>query len=245
MNPAEKYYLIIEEVNRGNAPAIFGDLFQLLDRLPSGKSSYAVVNSDITAYFSRDPGLRMLFKEGKVWLPANFNILCTMNTADENIFVLDNAFKRRFTLEYVRISFDHMPKEWTSPCTTFMGDKPLMEVFAGSVMEQYVKFLYSQNKLERNWPTFALIVNQIIDDINLKRKKENGLNAILIPENKKLGPFFISKEDLTVRETFINKVIFYLKQDVFCSSAHYMTISFEEIYAKYAEHHADVFELLV
>ncbi|MFG6356114.1 MAG: AAA family ATPase [Acetatifactor sp.] len=58
MHPAEKYYLVIEEINRGNAPAIFGDLFQLLDRQSSGKSEYAVANNDITAFFSRDPGLK-------------------------------------------------------------------------------------------------------------------------------------------------------------------------------------------
>jgi hypothetical protein len=40
-------------------------------------------------------------------------------------------------------------------------------------------------------------------------------------------------------------VIFYLKQDVFGQSDHYMTASYEEIYAKYADEKADIFELLV
>lgn len=62
--------------------------------------------------------------EGKVWFPANFNILATMNTADENIFVLDNAFKRRFALEYVRINFDDLPQEWNHPYDTFAGRRP-------------------------------------------------------------------------------------------------------------------------
>ena len=63
-------------------------------------------------------------------------------------------------------------------------------------------------------------------------------------ENKKLGPFFVSAADLNQRDTFINKVIFYLKQDVFTYSDHYMTDSYEDIYMKYIENGADIFELL-
>jgi len=243
-NPSEKYYLVIEEINRGNAPAIFGDLFQLLDRSDSGKSEYAIMNNDIVAYFSRDPGLQKLFYEGKVWLPANFNIIATMNTADENIFVLDNAFKRRFSLEYVRIDFDNLPEQWTESYATFAGESFLPELFTGTPVEKYVLFLQSQGKLKRNWPTFAALVNHIIDTVNLTRKNNNGSVAALIAENKKLGPFFVSENDLSDRKTFINKVIFYLKQDVFRESGHYMTASFEEIYEKYAASDKDIFELL-
>lgn len=244
LNPSEKYYLIIEEINRGNAPAIFGDLFQLLDRLESGKSEYAIMNNDITAYFSRDPGLQKLFYDGKIWLPANFNIIATMNTADENIFVLDNAFKRRFALEYVRINFENLPEQWNASYLTFAGEKPLLDVFSGTPVERYALFLHSQGKLKRNWPAFAALVNHIIDTVNLTRKESYGSHAVLIAENKKLGPYFVSEQDLSDREAFINKVIFYLKQDVFGQSGHYMTVSYEEIYDRYVSSNEDLFELL-
>ena len=242
--PAEVFYLVIEEINRGNAPAIFGDLFQLLDRLPNGKSEYTVQNYDMTAYFSRDPGLKNIFHEGKVWFPANFNILATMNTADENIFVLDSAFKRRFALEYTKINFDNLPDEWSHPYDTFAGSRPLNALFKGTALEDFVDQLYYEGKLSRDWPTFARLTNKLIDMLN--RKAISGPNPQLmrIAENKKLGPFFVAEADLCQKDTFLNKVVFYLKQDVFTYSDHYMTESFEEIYMKYVEDDADLFELL-
>lgn len=243
-NPAEKYYLVIEEINRGNTPAIFGDLFQLLDRQENGKSEYAIQNVDISAYFSRDPGLKKLFAEGKIWLPANFNILATMNTADENIFVLDSAFKRRFQLEYVKIDFDDMPEKWTTEYDTFAGQLSLTVLFAGTPLEKYVQTLGHAGKLKRNWPTFARLVNYLIDLLNREIIAQDRPELARIPENKKLGPFFVSDEDLRRPENFINKVIFYLKQDVFTYSTHYMLDSYEDIYLKYLELGADLFELL-
>lgn len=243
-HPAEVFYLVIEEINRGNAPAIFGDLFQLLDRLPSGKSEYTVQNYNIISYFSRDPGLKNLFHEGKLWFPANFNILATMNTADDNIFVLDSAFKRRFSLEYTKINFDNLPEEWSHPYDTFAGNRPLNALFKGTALEDYVDQLYYEDKLSRDWPTFARLTNKLIDMLN--RKAISGPNPQLarIAENKKLGPFFVAEADLCQKDTFLNKVVFYLKQDVFTYSDHYMTESFEEIYMKYVEDDADLFELL-
>lgn len=243
-NPSEKYYLVIEEINRGNSPAIFGDLFQLLDRQENGKSEYSVQNVDITAYFSKDPGLKKLFNEGKVWLPANFNILATMNTADENIFVLDSAFKRRFRLEYVKIDFDNMPEKWTREYDTFAGTMPLSALFMGTRLESYVQMLSRTGKLKRNWPTFARLINYLIDMLNRETIAKDRPEIARIPENKKLGPFFVSDTELSNPEDFINKVIFYLKQDVFTYSNHYMLDSYEDIYLKYMDFGADLFELL-
>ena len=246
LNPQEKYYLVIEEINRGDAPAIFGDIFQLLDRTSEGKSEYAIINRDVGAYFSLDPWMKNIFLNGKIWLPANFNILATMNTADENIFVMDSAFKRRFALEYVPIEFDVLPESMRAELELFAGSKPLREVFAGvdSPVGQYAAELDAAGQLLRNWPTFAKLVNRAIDWENLEGKKAGKEKERRIAENRKLGPFFVRVEELQDRKSFLNKVVFYLKQDVFADSVHYMIPSFEWIMEKYSDPSSDLFELL-
>lgn len=88
--------LIIEEINRGNAPAIFGDIFQLLDRDDSGESTYSITNPIITQYFD-ECGLDKM-PGNKIKLPKNLFIFATMNSSDQNVFKLDTAFKRRWEM---------------------------------------------------------------------------------------------------------------------------------------------------
>jgi MoxR-like ATPase len=95
-------FLIIEEINRGNASAIFGDIFQLLDREESGESKYEIDNKDIS--------------DEKVKIPSNLYIYATMNTSDQNVFTLDTAFQRRFEMELVRNIFDDN-QNWEIPET--------------------------------------------------------------------------------------------------------------------------------
>lgn len=87
-NHQEKCLLIIEELNRGNAPAIFGEIFQLLDRNDDGSSKYAIYNSDIANEVHKD-------KLCPIKLPSNLTIVATMNTSDQNVFTMDTAFQRR------------------------------------------------------------------------------------------------------------------------------------------------------
>lgn len=90
---ANNYYLVVEEINRGNAPAIFGDIFQLLDR-KNGESEYGITNADIAREAYEDP-------DRKVKIPSNLFILATMNTSDQNVFTLDTAFKRRWHMKMI------------------------------------------------------------------------------------------------------------------------------------------------
>jgi len=93
-DPGKHYYLVIEEINRGNAPAIFGEIFQLLDRESDGTSSYKITNYNIASeVFGK--------KETPVFIPSNLSILATMNTADQNVFTLDTAFQRRWDMKMI------------------------------------------------------------------------------------------------------------------------------------------------
>ena len=100
-DPYNHYYLIIEEVNRGNAPAIFGEIFQLLDRKDEnnypeayGESEYGISNYEIAEYAFGNPDVM-------IKIPSNLYIIATMNTSDQNVFTLDTAFQRRWTLHHM------------------------------------------------------------------------------------------------------------------------------------------------
>lgn len=106
-NPNENVALVIEELNRGNAASIFGDIFQLLDR-KDGLSEYALNNVNIQDYLNKkfkDEGF--VFENIKI--PGNMYIYATMNTSDQNVFTLDTAFKRRWKFKKLLNKFpdDH------------------------------------------------------------------------------------------------------------------------------------------
>lgn len=108
-NPTEKVALVVEEINRGNAPAIFGDIFQLLDRDADGISEYGIVNVSVLDYLNdyvfevNGEKKNYIFKEIKI--PGNMDIFATMNTSDQNVYTLDTAFVRRWDKEKIKNSF--------------------------------------------------------------------------------------------------------------------------------------------
>ncbi len=115
-HPTEKVALVIEELNRGNAPSIFGDLFQLLDRIdengkgyPIGTSEYGITNVNIINYLSDNKHYekkwQYSFNLNEIRLPANLYLFATMNTSDQNVFTLDTAFKRRWEFKKLKNEF--------------------------------------------------------------------------------------------------------------------------------------------
>lgn len=111
-DPDKKYLLIIEEINRARVAAVFGDMFQLLDRGTNGQSEYFITPAkDLLAYLTTEEKdedgniiqQRAELEGGKLRLPTNMFIWATMNSADQGVFPMDTAFKRRWSFKYVGI----------------------------------------------------------------------------------------------------------------------------------------------
>ena len=246
-NPDEEFFLVIEEINRGNAAAIFGDMFQLLDRLDAdekpeevssehiygaGWSSYGVDNPDVNAYIrnqlviapekpehcskvngSGEDANPRLYKSVDIesdnlnvtWrekngngftpkpkhlhfsantairLPPNLSIYATMNTSDQNVFTLDNAFQRRWDMELVPNTCNWDDEDHKKQAQSPIGDTDIC------------------------WETFR-------DAVNSKISGGDFFNA----DDKQLGLFFIEADDEKIdQKKFANKVLKYLWADVF------------------------------
>lgn len=102
-NP-KPHVLLIEEINRARVATVFGDVFQLLDRDADGVSEYDIqANEDIKSFLASQLG-GTPDKYERIKLPDNMYIWATMNSADQGVFPVDTAFKRRWEFEYCGIN---------------------------------------------------------------------------------------------------------------------------------------------
>lgn len=213
-NPNEHFYLVIEEINRGNAAAIFGDIFQLLDRIKPGEndsslgngnvysggwSQYFVQNDDINAFVRTDeqnnvqPNIfveNINFSETTgIRLPPNLSVIATMNTSDQNVFTLDNAFQRRFDMVLVRNEFE-----------TDSTDEDVKEKIR----------IQRDSKIGDTNVTWGEFWSKINEKMAILLK---GLSST---EDKRLGVWFVSNVDgIIPKKVFAEKVLKYLWDDAF------------------------------
>lgn len=101
-DPKIPFALIIDEINRGNVPEIMGDIFQLLDR---EEGTYSNSNSELQKYLKQN-SKNNLFDNGLI-IPNNLYIYATINPADQNVYPLDTAFKRRWKRRFIGINYSH------------------------------------------------------------------------------------------------------------------------------------------
>lgn len=97
------FLLVIEEINRANVAAVFGDVFQLLDRGDDEVSEYPIqASEDIKKYLAEELGGNP-DDYAEIRIPDNMFIWATMNSADQGVFPMDTAFKRRWDFTYLGI----------------------------------------------------------------------------------------------------------------------------------------------
>ena len=180
-------YLILEEMSRGDIASIFGDIFQLLDRDDTGKSMYGINNKSIYEYLI----LNGVIKAGhKIIIPSNLHIIGTVNTSDQNVNVIDTAFKRRFDFKYIGV--DPIP---VNPIHVDGKDDEYVNNFD-------IKFTDTETY---EWVKLYQAINHII------------INDLGLAEDKQLGPFFLKDkgdDDDANREQVADKLLHYLWQDV-------------------------------
>lgn len=100
----QPHLLLIEEINRAKVAAVFGDVFQLLDRDDDGVSEYEIqASEDVRKYLASKLG-GSPDNYRKIKIPNNMFIWATMNSADQGVFPMDTAFKRRWNFEYLGIN---------------------------------------------------------------------------------------------------------------------------------------------
>lgn len=227
---SQDVYLILEEISRGNVAAIFGDIFQLLDRNEYFKSKFPIRNKNIS-----DLIIQLLTDE--IYLPSNFNIIGTVNVNDQNVFPMDTAFKRRFEWEYIS----------SHPAVDSSGGR--LRGLNNAKIHISVNNVITDN-LATNWQSFYTSLNAFITD------KEKGMGK---SEDKQLGQFFVDfgeplvtdshSTDIPIAEeankkinhTMRNKLLLYLWQDVQGHSSfnnskklfHTDIKSFDDLYTKY------------
>ena len=149
-NPENHYWLVVEEINRAPAAAVFGEIFQLLDRDDVGKSKYTITPSDPDMLVYLESSLGGICENGKIYIPSNLSILATMNSSDQAVMPLDTAFKRRWGFKYIALDFN--------PCAK--GTLGL------SIPER--------GQTNITWSLFARTVNSILSDLEIPEDRHLG-----------------------------------------------------------------------
>lgn len=179
-DPARHYFLVIEEINRAPAAAVFGEVFQLLDRDAEGGSEYSVRPGDMA--FAEYLKQNLQHWGGDFRLPSNLSLLASMNSGDQAVMPLDTAFKRRWLYEYVPVDF--------GVCAS--GSLQITDT--------------SGVRTAVAWKSFAIAVNSILEEIG-------------VPEDRLLGPFFLSEKELAAgagsgESSALGKLFLYIWDDV-------------------------------
>ena len=201
----EPQFLVIEEINRGNCAQIFGDIFQLLDRKENYSEYPIEADEDIQkALLEENPADGLSFGKDGLQLPDA--IVTELQKVFENN--KDNVVEKICKGQVLVL-----PKNlyiWATMNTSDQSLFPIDSAFKRRWDWEYVpivdageNWVIDVEGKTYNWWTFLEQVNQII-------------NKLTNSEDKKLGYFFAKAKGKVVdTNTLVNKVFFYLWNDVF------------------------------
>ena len=205
------YLLIVEEINRANVAAVFGDVFQLLDRNEKNVSEYTIqASEDIKNYLAKPEVLGGVPEQyARLCIPDNMFIWSTMNSADQGVFPMDTAFKRRWDFTYIGIDDNDM-------------DLVGKTVVLGTKVSQKVEW----NKLRK-------AINNYLAKQKINEDKQLGpyfiARDIVVPENG----IEIDKDRFA--KVFKSKVIMYLFEDAAKQKRHSLFEGCFEGSSRYSE----------
>ncbi|WP_076543064.1 McrB family protein [Shewanella sp. UCD-KL21] len=152
-SPSTHVCLVIEEINRAPAAAVFGELFQLLDRNATGESTYKIdaADPDMLLYINEQLRVSGVPELTQLEIPSNLSILATMNSSDQAVMPLDTAFKRRWSFEYLGIDFSNSAVPQT-----------VIEVSTGN------------GKYAIKWPDLAKAINDVLMETGIAEDRLIG-----------------------------------------------------------------------
>lgn len=189
-NPQKDFLLIIEEINRANVAAVFGDVFQLLDR-KNGVSEYPIAASEDIKKYLQDQGIADC---DELRIPSNMYIWATMNSADQGVFPMDTAFKRRWEFEYIGIDKN---ETWDYTIPLPNGESINWNVLRKAI-NGTLKKIASVNEDKLLGPYF--LSKAVLEDANKWNSEQDS------EEKQKAVEKFLN--------TFKSKVLMYLYEDV-------------------------------
>lgn len=189
-NPDNPYLLAVEEINRADAAAVFGDLFQVLDRDNDGSSEYSVKpEAALNKYLEE----HLPNYDGTISLPSNLYIWATMNSADQGVHVLDSAFKRRWQFLYMDID--------NSESAAKIDDDIYLPVKDGI--------------RKCKWNQFRKAINKVLKDNKIEEDRWVGAWFFKKDELKLIRTFYENKDNTKLKPNpLVDKLLAYLLQDV-------------------------------
>lgn len=183
----QPFLLLIEEINRANAAAVFGEIFQLLDRDYDNVSEYAIqATEDMKRYLASELQCRME-DISEIKIPDNMFLWATMNSADQGVFPIDTAFKRRWEFEYIGINAE-----------------------AKAVEEYVIPLGNNKNRRYVKWNDLRVKINNILSSDECKVNEDKLLGPFFL--SKKVFENALKNEDQFIK-AFESKVIMYLFED--------------------------------